>query len=67
MSKVLMYRQNIAQILNIDRRTVAKYVRDAHIEGYPKTSRQPKYDLYKVASLFGYTKDDVHKLMKENA
>lgn len=65
MRKEMMYRSKIASILDLDGRTVAKYVREAHLEGYPKASRQPKYDLYEVAALFGYTKSDVQCLMKE--
>lgn len=65
MCKEMMYRRKIASILDLDGRTVTKYVREAHIDGYPKGSRQPKYDLYEVAALFGYTKSDVQQLMKE--
>lgn len=64
MSKTLMYRSDIAKILGLSRQTVSRYVRDAHLEGYPKSSQKAKYDIYQVASLFGYTKEDVHKLME---
>lgn len=65
MRKEMMFRSKIASILGLDGRTVTKYVREAHLDGYPKDSRQPKYDIYEVAALFGYTKTDVQRLMKE--
>lgn len=65
MRKEMMFRSKIASILDLDGRTVTKYIREAHLEGYPKASRQPKYDIYEVAALFGYTRSDVQQLMKE--
>lgn len=65
MRKEMMLRTDIARILDLDRRTVGKYIERANIEGYPEGTQRPKYDIYEVAELFGYTKSDVQRLMKE--
>lgn len=65
MSKEMMLRSNIARLLDLDRRTVGKYIERAHIDGYPEGTQRAKYNVYEVAALFGYTKSDVQQLMKE--
>lgn len=65
MCKEMMLRSDIARLLGLDRRTVGKYIERADIEGYPEGTQRPKYDLYEVAALFGYTKSDVQQILKE--
>ena len=65
MCKEMMLRSDIARLLGLDRRTVGKYIERADIEGYPEGTQRPKYDLYEVAGLFGYSRDDVQQMLKE--
>ena len=65
MCKEMMLRSEIARTLGLNRHTVRKYIERAHIEGYPEGTQRPKYDLYEVAGLFGYSRDDVQQMLKE--
>lgn len=67
MRKEMMLRADIARVLDLDPRTIGKYIERSNIEGYPKGTKRPKYDIYEVATLFGYTKSDVQQLMKKVA
>ena len=65
MCKEMMLRSDIARLLGLDRRTVGKYIERSDIEGYPEGTQRPKYDIYEVARLFGYSRDDVQQMLKE--